>query len=68
MKKTYTRTIEDLMPMNLEFHLFGEGSPRVFFSGGIHGGEATGIHVAQRVVEFLEKTPLKKGSVKVLPV
>lgn len=68
MKKTYTRTIEDLMPMNLEFHLFGEGSPRVFFSGGIHGGEATGIHVAQRVVEFLETTPLKKGSVKVLPV
>jgi predicted deacylase len=68
LKKTYTQKIEDVMPVELQFHLFGEGSPKVFFSGGIHGGEATGIYVAQRVVDFLDTNKLLKGSVKLLPV
>ncbi len=68
MEKTYTRRIEDIMPLELHFHMFGEGFPQVFLSGGIHGGEATGIYVAQRVVDFLQKNELLKGSVKVLPI
>jgi predicted deacylase len=68
LNKTYTRKIEDLMPVELQFHLLGEGSPKVFFSGGIHGGETTGIYVTQRMVDFLETNKLLKGSVKVLPV
>lgn len=68
MKETYTRKIDDLMPMEINFHLFGEGSPKVFFTGGIHGGEATGIYVVEKVRAFLEANELLKGSVKVLPI
>ena len=65
MKKTYTRTVADVMPVELEFHLFGEGSPQVFFTGGIHGGEATGIYVVQKVLAFLEENELLKGSLSI---
>ena len=68
MKKTYTKTIDDLMPVSLDFTVFGEGAPHVFFTGGIHGGEATGIYVAQKVLAFLEENELLKGSVKMLPI
>lgn len=68
MEKNYTRTLEDLMPVELNFHHFGEGSPRVFFSAGLHGGEATGIYAAEKVLAFLGENELLKGSVKVLPV
>jgi predicted deacylase len=67
-KQVYTKTVDDFIKPELAFHLFGEGAPRVFFTGGIHGGEATGIYVAQRVIEFLEENELLKGSVKVLPI
>lgn len=67
-KQVYTKTVDDFVKPELTFHLFGEGAPRVFFTGGIHGGEATGIYVAQRVIEFLEENELLKGSVKVLPI
>ena len=67
-KQVYTKTVDDFIKPELTFHLFGEGAPRVFFTGGIHGGEATGIYVAQRVIEFLEENELLKGSVKVLPI
>lgn len=69
MYKTYTHKLADeAMPVELNFHLFGDGAPQVFFTGGIHGGEATGIYVAERVVAFLEQNELLKGSVKVLPI
>lgn len=68
MHKTYTRKLDDVMPVELNFHLFGEGAPQVFFTGGIHGGEATGIYVAEKVTAFLEQNELLKGSVKVLPI
>ncbi len=56
------------MPVELTFHLFGEGAPQVFFTGAIHGGEATGVYVAERMVSFLKGNGLLKGSVKILPV
>lgn len=68
MYKTYTRQLADVMPVELNFHLFGEGAPQVFFTGGIHGGEATGIYVAERMVNFLKENQLLKGSVKILPI
>lgn len=68
LHKTYTRKLDDVMPVELNFHLFGEGAPQVFFTGGIHGGEATGIYVAEKVVAFLEQNELLKGSVKILPI
>ncbi len=68
-KQVYTRMVDDgVVKAELNFQVFGEGSPRVFFTGGIHGGEATGIYTAQRVVKFLEDNELVKGSVKVLPI
>ncbi len=66
--KKYIREVRDLIGSELEFHIFGEGHPRVFFTGGIHGGEATGIYVAQKMVRFLEDNSLLKGSVKILPI
>ncbi|AZR72994.1 hypothetical protein BBF96_06045 [Anoxybacter fermentans] len=67
-KSTYTRIVDDFVKVELTFHVFGEGTPQVFFTGGIHGGEATGIYVAHKVISFLEENQLLKGSVKVLPI
>lgn len=67
-KQTYTRTVDEVVKAELNFHVYGEGSPRVFFTGGIHGGESTGIYVAQRVMKFIEEHGLLQGSVKVLPI
>lgn len=67
-KQTYTRTVDEIVKAELNFHVYGEGSPRVFFTGGIHGGEATGIYVAQRLMQFIECEGLLQGSVKVLPI
>ena len=66
--KTWTRVVEDYIPQELKFYEFGEGSPKVFFTAGLHGGESTGIYVANRMLEFLQKSPPKKGTVKILPV
>lgn len=66
--ETRSRIIEDMMPQELKFYEFGEGSPKVFFTAGLHGGEATGIYAAERIITFLQENPLLKGSVKVLPI
>lgn len=66
--KTRSRIIEDLLPQELKFYEFGEGTPRVFFTAGLHGGEATGVYVAKRMVEYLQTHKVTKGSVKILPV
>ena len=66
--KTRSRIIEDLMPQELKFYEFGEGTPKVFFTAGLHGGEATGIYAAERIIKFLQENPIIKGSVKVLPI
>lgn len=67
-KQIYTRTVDEVVKSELNFTVYGEGSPRVFFTGGIHGGEATGIYVAQRMMQFIEENGLLQGSVKVLPI
>lgn len=66
--KTRSRIIEDLMPQELKFYEFGTGTPKVFFTAGLHGGEATGIYAAEKLIKFLQDNPVIKGSVKVLPI
>ncbi len=51
----------------LDIYEFGSGSPRVTFTAGIHGGEVTGIYVAERLIEYFTRNPPCKGSVKILP-
>jgi predicted deacylase len=63
-----SRIIEDYIPQELKIYEFGEGSPRVFVTAGLHGGESTGIYAANKLLEFLQHSPLKKGSVRILPV
>lgn len=50
-----------------EVHSFGSGSPRVFFTAGIHGNEVTGIYVARRLIAYLTKNPPLRGSVTIIP-
>lgn len=61
--------LEAFHPHELECFQFGaEGAhPHVLITAGIHGGEATGIWVARKLVKWLYRQQLK-GSVTVLPV
>lgn len=57
---------------SLEFSHFGSKGPKVLITAGLHGGEATGVHTARRVVDFLKAEeaagrPLN-GRFEVLPV
>ena len=51
----------------LDIYEFGSGSPRVVFTAGIHGGEVTGVYVAEQLIEYFTHNPPLKGSVKILP-
>jgi len=60
--------IQDFLKTELEIFEFGSGEPEVLITGGIHGGEATGIYVAQKLVEYLENNEILKGKVKIIPI
>ncbi|MEW6723362.1 MAG: succinylglutamate desuccinylase/aspartoacylase family protein [Bacillota bacterium] len=49
----------------LEVYTFGQGQPRMLVTAGLHGGEATGIYVANQLVEFLKDKPVQ-GEIKIL--
>lgn len=66
--RSYYLEIEDFIKHGLEVVAFGEGKPEVLITGGIHGGEATGIYTAKKLIEYLKTKDLLKGSVKVLAV
>ncbi|HYG56466.1 MAG TPA: succinylglutamate desuccinylase/aspartoacylase family protein [Symbiobacteriaceae bacterium] len=61
--------IEAYHPHELEFHTFGCAAhgPKVLITAGIHGGEATGIYAAKKLIRWLEGRELS-GQVTVLPV
>lgn len=61
--------LEAFHPHELECFQFGEegARPHVLITAGIHGGEATGIWVARKLVAWLKGRPIK-GSITVLPV
>ncbi len=60
--------VQDFLKTELEVFEFGTGKPEILITGGIHGGEATGIYVAQKLVEFLENKDILKGKVKIIPI
>lgn len=62
-------TLEAFHPHELEFHTFGcaADGPKVLITAGIHGGEATGIRAAHKLIHWLETRELQ-GQVTVLPV
>lgn len=55
--------------LELEFFTFGnpEAHPHAFITAGIHGGEATGIYTAKKLVDWLGDQEVS-GRVTVLPV
>ncbi|HAI21007.1 MAG TPA: hypothetical protein DCM14_03815 [Clostridiales bacterium UBA8153] len=63
---TRTLTVDDFIEQSLTLRTFGEGRPRVLVTGGIHGGEATGVFVADRLVQQLTASPPVHGQVSVL--
>ena len=60
--------IEDIIQSLIDYYEYGNGSPHIVFTGAIHGDEVSGVRICQRLVEYLEETPPKKGSVTVIPV
>ncbi len=60
--------VQDFLKTELEVFEFGEGSPEILITGGVHGGEATGIYVAQKIIDYLDKNDLLKGKITVMPI
>ena len=64
--KKYQLEINDCINSNIDVTVFGSGKPEVVVTGGIHGGETTGIYAARELISYLEAHSLLKGSVKVI--
>ncbi len=62
-----TLVVDDFIEQRLQVETLGSGRPRILITGGIHGGEATGIYVARRLLSLLGGTVLN-GEVTVIPV
>lgn len=60
--------VQDFLKTELEVFEFGSGSPEILITGGVHGGEATGIYVAQKLIEYLDTNDLLKGKVTIIPI
>ncbi|MCE5195613.1 MAG: succinylglutamate desuccinylase/aspartoacylase family protein [Negativicutes bacterium] len=64
------KPIGDLVGFELEIYQFGQGDgPKLMVTAGIHGGEVTGTHAANQLIQYLtEHESELKGQVKVLPI
>ncbi|HWI52530.1 MAG TPA: succinylglutamate desuccinylase/aspartoacylase family protein [Symbiobacteriaceae bacterium] len=62
-------SVEPFSPHELEFFTFGDpqARPHALITAGLHGGEATGIYVAKKLIDWLGQQTLS-GRVTVLPV
>lgn len=49
----------------LVIHTFGDGKPSLLITAGLHGGEATGVYVARRMIEFLRHTEIR-GEIRII--
>ena len=58
---------ENGVSMELQRFTFGSGRPHIFFTGGIHGNEVTGIYVARRLVDYFTQHPPLQGTVSIMP-
>lgn len=65
-----TLHINDFFSFGLEKYQFGDNQgPKLLVTGGIHGGEVTGIHAARRLIDWLKSKEAElKGQVTVLPI
>jgi len=70
MQKSQLTAINDIMSYSIDKYLFGTGDgPKLMVTGGIHGGEVTGIHTCNLLIKWLEeKENALKGQVMVLPI
>ena len=59
-------TVEDVMLHRVDRYRFGEGSPRVLITGGLHGGETTGQYAAYRMIDEMKKRD-PAGEVTIMP-
>ncbi|MCL2497984.1 MAG: succinylglutamate desuccinylase/aspartoacylase family protein [Symbiobacteriaceae bacterium] len=69
MLKT-TLKVDDIMGFTLDKYLFGEGEgPKLMITGGVHGGEVTGIHTCHLLIEWLKEQEAQlKGQVMIIPI
>lgn len=49
----------------LAIHILGEGKPSLLITAGLHGGEATGVYVARRMIDFLRHTEIQ-GEIRII--
>lgn len=66
MIKRYSEVIDE-PSFSQEIYEYGQGSPKVIFTAGIHGDEVTGIYVAENLIEYFNKNEPIKGTVKIMP-
>lgn len=66
MIKRYREVIDELS-FSQEIYEYGEGSPKIMFTAGIHGDEVTGIYVAEKLIEYFNDNGPLKGSVTIMP-
>ncbi|TJX60125.1 hypothetical protein E8P77_20475 [Soehngenia saccharolytica] len=59
--------VEDNPSFEQEVYEFGENHPKLMITAGIHGDEVAGISIAYDMIEFLNNTKLKNGSIKIMP-
>ncbi len=59
--------VEDNPSFEQEVYEFGENHPKLMITAGIHGDEVAGIAIAYEMIELLNNTELKKGSIKIMP-
>jgi len=67
--ETYRPVIDDYLGLTMELHSLGGGEPRVLITAGVHGGEATGIFAARKVLEELQAVEEQlSGTITISPV
>ena len=64
--KTYDLSLDGFIPTKIGVSVFGEGSPELLITAGIHGEEATGVFTAEKLIEHLRNKVVNKGRVKVI--
>lgn len=62
-----SREVADFPGFFQDIYEYGEGSPKIMFTGGIHGDEVTGIYTAEKLIEYFNHNAPVKGSIKIMP-
>lgn len=47
---------------------FGDSGPQLCITAGVHGNEDSGIYVANLLVDYIRKNPLKAGRLRIIPL